>query len=139
QDVLRVKPQPDSHRLGKLAVAGADLEDGKAESVQEAVSLLRAGHQRQVPGGELPERGVAEAPSLEKRADELQEVPGLVLRGFGNVRQVIAITAQLGKKPVTQGREKLPAEFEGNVIEGQWSFAARDQLNLEHKYFLKIT
>src|SRR5208337_1244589 len=112
QDVLRVKPQPDSHRLGKLAVTGADLEDGKAESVQEAVRLLRAGHQRQVPGGELPERGVAEAASLEKRADELQEVPGLVLRGVGDVRQVIAITAQLGKKAATKGRKNLPPGFE---------------------------
>ena len=130
--MLRVKPEFPSHRLGKLAVAYADLEDGKAESVQEAVSLLGAGHQHQVPGGELPDSGVAEAASLEEGEDELQGVPGPVLRGNGDVRQVVAVTAHLGKKPVAPGREKLPAKFKGIIIEGQRSFAAREHLNLEH-------
>ena len=86
----------------------------------------------------FPDGRVAQPASLEKREDELQGVAGLVIRRFGDVRQVIVITAHLGKKPVTKGREKLPAEFEGIVIESQRPFAFRVQLNLEHKYFLKI-
>ncbi len=118
-------PSLVAHRFGELPVAGADLEDGKLETMQKPVSLLRPGHQPEVLAGKIPDQGIAEAVGLEKRQDELQGVAGLVFRLLGHIRQVVAITAHLGKEAVAVRFDKLPAELEGIVIEGQRPFAVR--------------
>ena len=121
--LLRVEPQFAAHRLGELAVTGADFEDGKTEAVQEVVGRCGPGHQPEVLEGEIPEQGVGGAVGLKKRQDELQGVTGLMFRAFDHIGQIIVITANLAEKPVAVGLDKLPAELEGMVIEGQRPFA----------------
>jgi hypothetical protein len=83
---LRGKAEPGGHRLGELAVTGAEREDGEIQRVEKAIGVFRLGHQGNMLPGICRHPVIGEPGAFEKGENELQGVPGFVARLFGHVR-----------------------------------------------------